>query len=67
MSHTPRRLRPRSQPQGIPVIFRSKTRPVFTEQEARIIRARYEDARRRGIPLVVSSDIEVITLFGGAS
>lgn len=67
MSHTPRRLRPRRQPKGIPVIFRSKTRPVITEQEARIIRARYEDARRRGVPLVVSSDIEVITLFGGAS
>ena len=35
MSHTPRRLRPRRQPKGIPVIFRSKTRPVITEQEAR--------------------------------
>ena len=53
---------------NIPVIFRSKTRPVITEQEARIIRARYEDARRRWrIPLVVSSDIEIITLHGGAS
>ena len=59
MSHTPRRLRPRRQPKGIPVIFRSKTRPVITEQEARVIRARYEDARR-GMPLVVSSDIEII-------
>ena len=65
MSHTPRRLRPRRQPKGIPAIFRSKTRPVITEQEARVIRARYEDARRR--PLVVSSDIEIITLHGGAS
>ena len=67
MSHTPRRLRPRRQPKGIPAIFRSKTRPVITEQEARVIRARYEDARRRGMPLVVSSDIEIITLHGGAS
>lgn len=45
MSHTPRRLRPRRQPKGIPFIFRSRTRPVITEQEARVIRARYEDAR----------------------
>jgi hypothetical protein len=66
MSHTPRRLRPRRRPQGVPVIFRSKTRRVFTEQEVRIIRARYEDARRRGMPLVVPSDIEVITLDGAS-
>jgi hypothetical protein len=66
MSHTPRRLRPRRRPQGIPVIFRSKTRPVITEQEAQIIRARYEDARRRGMPLVVSSDIDIITLDGAS-
>ena len=62
MSHTPRRLRPRRQPKGIPVIFRSKTRPVITEQEARVILARYEDA----LPLVVSSDIEIITLDGAS-
>ena len=66
MSHTPRRLRPRSQPQGIPVIFRSKAGTLITEQEVRIIRARYEDARRRGMPLVVSSDIEIITLHGAS-
>ena len=41
--------------------------PSSREQEARVIRARYEDARRRGMPLVVSSDIEIITLHGGAS
>ena len=54
MSHTPRRLRPRRQPKGIPVIFRSTTRRVITEQEARVM------------PLVVSSDLEVITLHGAS-
>ena len=66
MSHTPRRLRPRRQPKGIPVILRGKAGILITEQEARVIRARYEDARRRGMPLVVSSDIEIITLHGAS-
>ncbi len=66
MSHTPRRLRPRRQPKGIPFILRFAASEGLTMEQHYAIRSEIEDAQRRGGPLMVSHDVEVIRLDGAS-
>lgn len=64
MSYCPRRLRPRPRPKGIPFILRFTVSKGLTMEQYSAIRSEIEDASRRGSPLMVSRDVEVIVLDG---
>ena len=61
MSRTPRRLRRRRQ-RGIPLVVRFTDRKTLSADVAAAMREKVRGAARRGDPLIVGKNIEVVDL-----